>query len=48
MASDGKYIISGGQDGCIKIFETKSQKEIYCFENIHHRIFFRLEKNNIK
>mgnify|MGYP003578508442 CR=1 FL=1 len=35
VSSDGKYILSGCRDGCIKVFDFESKKEKADFENIH-------------
>lgn len=35
ITPDNKYIISGSQDRCIKIFDLLAKKEIHHFKNVH-------------
>jgi len=36
VTSDGKYLVSGGQDKNIKFWEMSSQKEVACLEGVHN------------
>ncbi len=39
LTSDDKFLISGSDDRCIKVFDLTAKKEVHYFQNIHNSQF---------
>lgn len=46
VTPDGRHIVSGSSDLCIKIFDIEAKKEVHNFKNVHEGTVFVLYKSH--